>query len=87
MDTSESKDYKPDRTTGSNIVAAIVATIPLDRTALREKMEVKDDLPKTQFDLTEELKVVMSVDEKAEQSDITAQTKKMSRDLSRIGEK
>ena len=31
-------------------------------------MEVKDSLSKTQFDLTEELKVVRSVDEKVEQS-------------------
>ena len=42
----------------------------LDRAALKEKMEVEDDLAKANFDLTEDLKVFLTMDEKAECSNI-----------------
>ena len=47
---------------------AAIATNPQDRAALREKMEVEDDLSKAQFDLTEEIEAVLTMDEKVEQS-------------------
>jgi len=49
-------------------ITTAIATNPQDRVALREKMEFKDDLSKAQFELTEELKVVLTMDKKAEQS-------------------
>ena len=51
------------------IMTAIV-TNSQDRVALREKMEVKDDLSKAQFELTEELEVVLTIDKKAERSNV-----------------
>ena len=51
-------------------ITTAVATNPQDIVALREKMDVKDDLSKAQFELTEELKVVLTMDEKAEQSNV-----------------
>ncbi len=47
-----------------------LATTPKDRTALREKVEVEDDLSKANFDLTEDIEVVLTMDEKAERSNI-----------------
>ena len=47
-----------------------IVTNPQDRAALREKMEVKDDLSKAQFDLTEEFKVVLTMNAKAEQRNV-----------------
>ena len=51
------------------ILAAIVAS-PSDRSLLREKMEVEDELSKAQFEITEELEVVLTLDEKAERGNI-----------------
>ena len=51
-------------------VMTAIATNPQDRAALREKMEVEDNLSKAQFDVTEELKVVLTMDKKAEQSNV-----------------
>ena len=47
-----------------------IATNSQDRVALREKMEVEDNLSKAQFELTEELEVVLMMDKKAEQSNV-----------------
>ena len=47
-----------------------IAADPLDREALKEKMEVEDDLSKANFDLTEDLKVVLTMDKKAERSNV-----------------
>jgi hypothetical protein len=47
-----------------------IATNPQDRVALREKMEVKDNLSKAQFELTEKLKVILPMDKNAEQSNV-----------------
>ena len=41
---------------------------PTDRTVLKERSEVEDDLAKASFDLTEDLEMVLLIDEKAEQS-------------------
>ena len=51
------------------ILAAIVAG-PMDRAILREKMEVKDELSKAQFEITEKIEVLLMLDEKAERSNI-----------------
>ena len=51
------------------ILAAIVVS-PTDRSLLREKMEVEDELSKAQFEITEELEVVLTLDEKAERSNV-----------------
>jgi hypothetical protein len=51
-------------------ITIAIATNPQDRAALREKMEIEDNLSKVQFDLTEEIEVVLTMDEKAEQSNI-----------------
>ena len=47
-----------------------IAASPLDRMALRERVEVEDDQLKANFDLTENIKVVLTMDEKAECSNI-----------------
>jgi hypothetical protein len=39
-----------------------IAVNPLYRAALKEKMEVEDDLSKANFDLTEDLEVVLTMD-------------------------
>ncbi len=57
---------------------------PQDRPILREKMEVEDDLSKARFELTEELKVNVTMDKKAEQSKSIVHTKRMSRGLCSI---
>jgi hypothetical protein len=51
------------------IVIAIAAN-PLDWAVLRDKMEVKDELLKAQFELTEELNIVLTMDKKAERSNV-----------------
>jgi len=51
-------------------IMTAIATNPQDRVALREKMEVEDDLSKAQFELTEELEVILTMDKKAEQSNV-----------------
>ena len=51
------------------ILAAIVAD-PRDRAVLREKMEVEDAISKAQFELTEELEIAYTLDEKAERSNV-----------------
>ena len=48
---------------------AIVADA-LDRAALKEKMEVEYDLGKANLELTEDLKVFLMMDEKAERSNV-----------------
>ena len=52
------------------VITTSIATNPQDRVALREIMEVKDNLFKAQFNLTEELEVVITMDEKVEQSNV-----------------
>ena len=47
-----------------------IAANPLDRTALRERMEVEDDLSKANFNLMEDIEVVLTMDEKAERSSV-----------------
>ena len=47
-----------------------IAANPSDRKALREKMEVEDDLLKANFDLTEDIEVVLKMDKKAERSNV-----------------
>jgi hypothetical protein len=47
-----------------------IAADALDRTALKEKVEVEDNLAKANFDLSEELEVVLTLDEKAERSNV-----------------
>ena len=49
------------------IDSAITAD-PTDRTALKEKVEVEDALSKANFDLTEDIEVILTADEKAERS-------------------
>jgi hypothetical protein len=41
---------------------------PSDRMALKEKVEVEDNLSKANFDLTEDIEVILTADEKAERS-------------------
>jgi hypothetical protein len=48
---------------------AIVAN-PLDRMALQERVEDEDDFSKANFDLTEDIKVVLTMEEKAERSNV-----------------
>jgi len=67
-------------------ITTAIATNPQDRVALREKMEVKDDLPKAQFELTEELNVVSRWTRKRSEAMSTARTKKIRRGFSRIVE-
>jgi hypothetical protein len=52
------------------VVDAVIAADPLDRVALKEKIEVEDDLAKATFDLTEEPEVILTMDEKAERSNV-----------------
>ena len=47
-----------------------ISANPSDRMALRERVEVEDDLSKANFDLTEDIKVVLTMDKKAERSNI-----------------
>ena len=47
-----------------------IAANPLCRDVLREKMEVEDELSKAQFELTEELNIVLTMDKKAERSNV-----------------
>ena len=51
------------------ILAAIVGD-QMDRAVLREKMEVDNELSKAQFEITEELEVLLTLDVKAERSNI-----------------
>ena len=51
------------------INSAITAN-PTDRTALKERVEVEDDLLKANFDLSEDIEVVLTMDEKAERSNV-----------------
>ena len=51
------------------ILAAIVAD-PTDRAVLREKMEVEDAISKAEFELTAELEIAYTLDEKAERSNV-----------------
>ena len=51
-------------------ILAAIAADPTDRAVLREKMEVKDSISKAQFELTEELKIAYTLDEKAERSNV-----------------
>ena len=48
---------------------AIVANAT-DKAALKEKMKVEDILAKANFDLTEDLEVFLTMDEKAEHSNV-----------------
>ena len=47
-----------------------IAANPTDNTALRERIEVEDDLSKANLDLTEDIEVVLTMDEKAERSNV-----------------
>ena len=47
-----------------------IAANPSVRKALREIMEVEDDLSKANFDLMEDIEVVLTMDEKAERSNV-----------------
>jgi hypothetical protein len=51
-------------------IDAALVTDPADRTALRERVEVEDDLSKANFDLTEDIEVILTMDEKAERSNV-----------------
>ena len=46
-------------------ITTAIATNSQGRVAPRKKIEVKDDLSKAQFELTEELKVVLTMVKKA----------------------
>jgi hypothetical protein len=47
-----------------------ISADPLDRMALKERMEVEDDLSKSNFDLMEDIEVVLTMDKKAERSNV-----------------
>ncbi len=47
-----------------------IASNPSDRIARKERVEVEDDLSKVNFDLTQDVKVVLTMDEKAERSNV-----------------
>ncbi len=47
-----------------------IAASPSDRMALRKRVEVEDDLLKANFDLTEDIKVVLTMNKKAERSNV-----------------
>jgi hypothetical protein len=49
-------------------IDSAISANPLDRMALKERVEVEDDLSKANFDLTEDIEVVHTMDEKAERS-------------------
>ena len=51
------------------ILVTIVAD-PTDRTVLRKKMEVEDELSKVQFKITKELEVVLTLGKKSEGSNV-----------------
>jgi hypothetical protein len=51
-------------------IKAALALDPTNRPILREKMEVDDHLSKIRFELTEELEIVLTLDEKAERSNV-----------------
>ncbi len=61
---------------------------PLDRMALEERVKVEDSLSKANFDLSEDIEVVLTMDEKAERgTTCTAHIAKTSRGSSRIAER
>ncbi len=43
---------------------------PSDRIALKERVEVEDSLSKANFDLSEDIEVVLTMDEKAERGNV-----------------
>ena len=47
-----------------------IAASPSESMALRERVEIEDDLLKANFDLTEDIEVVLTMDEKAERSNV-----------------
>ena len=51
-------------------IDSAISNNPLDRMALKERVEVEDDFSKASFDLTEDVKVVLTMDEKVEQSNV-----------------
>ena len=51
-------------------ILAAIAADPTDRTVLREKMEVEDAISKAEFELTEDLEIAYTLDEKAERSNV-----------------
>ena len=46
-------------------ILAAIAADPMGRSVLQGKMEVEDELSKAQFEITEELEVVLTLDNKA----------------------
>ena len=52
------------------VIDMAIAADASDRTALKEKVEVEDNLAKANFDLSEEPEVVLTLDEKAERSNV-----------------
>ncbi len=51
-------------------IEAALLLDPSNRPILREKMKIDDDLSKAQFELTEELEIVVTMDNKAERSNV-----------------
>ena len=47
-----------------------ISANPTDRTALKERVEIEDALSKASFDLSEDIEVVLTMDEKAERSNV-----------------
>ncbi len=57
-------------TTQQTAIDLAISANPTDRTALKEKVEVEDALSKANFDLSEDIEVVLTMDEKAERSNV-----------------
>ncbi len=51
-------------------INSAISANPSDRMALKERVEVEYDLLKVNFDLTEDIEVVLTMDEKAERSNV-----------------